>query len=114
MNRANFLPLVIPRVGFGPEDRSFLVSDKEELPHAMSIVRCSLNTNGQLQAASRIPKPVIHENRGTLSLRFGCEGEIQSEMHLANPDRLVLGYTRAMMGFLLFVECPEHIGLIGL
>jgi spermidine synthase len=35
-------------------------------------------------------------------------------MHLNQPDLLMLGHTRAMMGFLLFNKRPRHIGTIGL
>lgn len=41
-------------------------------------------------------------------------GMIQSEMHLADPDRLVLSYNRAMMCFVLFHPRPEHIVMVGL
>jgi spermidine synthase len=35
-------------------------------------------------------------------------------MDVRMPDRLVLGYTRTMVGFLLFNPQPDHIGMIGL
>jgi spermidine synthase len=35
-------------------------------------------------------------------------------MRVNAPDLLVLGYTKTVMGFLLFTERPEHIGMIGL
>ncbi len=59
-------------------------------------------------------RPFIYENNRTLSLHFGMGGAVQSKMCLAAPDFLVLGYTRMMMSFLLFIERPEHIGIIGL
>ncbi|AOW13872.1 hypothetical protein LPB72_01315 [Hydrogenophaga crassostreae] len=46
-------------------------------------------------------------------LRFGMT-DIQSAMDLRDPDRLVLGYTRLMMAFLLFQPQPQHILMIGL
>ena len=41
-------------------------------------------------------------------------GSVQSRMHVELPDFLMLGYTRTMMGFLLFNKRPRHIGTIGL
>src|SRR5258708_9707722 len=59
-------------------------------------------------------RPFIYEKDGTLSLHFGMGGEVQSIMRVDAPDLLVLGYTRTMMSFLLFIERPKHIGIIGL
>lgn len=39
---------------------------------------------------------------------------VQSKMRRDNPAELALGYTRAMMAFLLFVPRPRHIAMIGL
>ncbi len=39
---------------------------------------------------------------------------VQSAMHLDDPDRLSLAYTRMMMAFLLFNGSPERILLLGL
>jgi spermidine synthase len=47
------------------------------------------------------------------SLEF-TPGMIQSEMLLSQPDRLVLGYARAMMCFTLFKPRPRHIVMVGL
>jgi spermidine synthase len=41
-------------------------------------------------------------------------GNVQSEMLLSRPARLVLAYTRAMMCFALFVPRPRHIVMVGL
>jgi spermidine synthase len=41
-------------------------------------------------------------------------GNIQSEMLLSRPDHLLLAYTRALMGFALFVPRPRHIVMVGL
>ena len=57
--------------------------------------------------------PVVHEEKGELSLHFGFP-TIQSRMLKADPARLVLDYTRTMMGFLLFQPRPERIAMIGL
>ena len=58
-------------------------------------------------------KPFLHEYRGELSLHFEPE-TIQSRMQHHAPDELVLGYTRAMMSFLLFHPAPARIAMIGL
>ena len=59
-------------------------------------------------------KPFVYEDEdGTVSLHFEI-GSVQSRMHATSPDWLMLGYTRIMMGFLLFKSHPRHIGMIGL
>lgn len=55
----------------------------------------------------------LHSNSQTLSLSFESS-LIQSCMRLADPDELVLDYTRAMMSFLLLNPNPAHILMIGL
>jgi len=64
-------------------------------------------------AAVRTSAPFLRERNGTLSLHFETAG-VQSSMDVEAPNRLVLGYTRTMVGFLLFKERPRHIGMIGL
>lgn len=69
-----------------------------------------------LQAGSRSTpdgKPFLHEYRGALSLHFEPQA-IQSRMLRDAPDELVLGYTKAMMAFLLFHPAPARIAMIGL
>lgn len=66
---------------------------------------------GSLGAADG--KPFVHEFRGELSLHFEPQ-TIQSRMRRHAPDDLVLGYTRAMMAFLLFHPVPARIAMIGL
>src|SRR3546814_9122322 len=39
---------------------------------------------------------------------------VQSIMSIDDPDRLMLDYTRQMMGFLLFNPSPQTIEMIGL
>lgn len=57
--------------------------------------------------------PHLHENSQTLSLSF--EGRlIQSCMNRDKPTELVLDYTCAMMGALLFNPKPRHVLMIGL
>jgi spermidine synthase len=58
-------------------------------------------------------KPYLSERNGILALNF--DGlSVQSEMNLDDPDELVIGYTRAMMSFLLFEPSPRHVAMIGL
>lgn len=42
------------------------------------------------------------------------EVRVQSEMRLGAPDDLVLGYTRTLMGFLLYCPRPLRVAMIGL
>lgn len=58
-------------------------------------------------------KPLVSRHDDCLTLSFD-ELRVQSEMRLDAPDELVLGYTRTMMGFLLFNPRPSHIAMIGL
>lgn len=69
--------------------------------------------SSQLEMLSNAGKPAIFKNRDTLSLHFDVN-TLQSEMRIDNPDDLVLEYTQAMMGFLLFKPEPKRIGMIGL
>lgn len=57
--------------------------------------------------------PIVEEMDGLVSLSFDDQ-DLQSCMFRHAPDALALGYTRTMMGFLLFQEAPSHIGMIGL
>ena len=57
--------------------------------------------------------PQLVEAQGELSLHFGFP-TIQSRMLKADPERLVLDYTRTMMGFLLLQPDPRRIAMIGL
>ncbi|MDR3429206.1 polyamine aminopropyltransferase [Silvimonas sp.] len=59
------------------------------------------------------PQPFVREDNGTVSLHFDLSAT-QSSMRLVAPDHLDLGYTRTMMGCLLFNEQPRHVVLIGL
>lgn len=58
-------------------------------------------------------KPFLHEGDHDIMLYFDFSAT-QSHMRKADPDKLILGYTRTMMGFLLFQPKPERIGMIGL
>lgn len=58
-------------------------------------------------------KPFVYETLTTKALHFSiCE--IQSRMQSFRPLALDLDYTRTMMGFLLFNDRPDTIGMIGL
>jgi spermidine synthase len=57
--------------------------------------------------------PLIHEGDGEVSLHFNFP-TIQSRMRKAEPARLLLDYTRTMMGFLLLQPKPQRIAMIGL
>jgi spermidine synthase len=56
---------------------------------------------------------MVHTRGGRRTLEF-APGDVQSEMHLARPDALVLAYLRAMMCFALFAPRPRHIVMVGL
>lgn len=58
-------------------------------------------------------KPFILDEDGVLSLCFDITA-VQSQMNPAKPDSLTLGYTRTMMGCLLFNPKPKHITMLGL
>lgn len=58
-------------------------------------------------------KPLVLEFDGVVSLHFDL-AVIQSQMCVQEPDQLVLAYTRAMMGFLLFFDTPVDLCLVGL
>ena len=61
-----------------------------------------------------LPEVGISETDNIRSLHLGSE-TVQSSMNLDPPAELVLSYSRAMMGWLLFAEhAPEHITQIGL
>lgn len=64
-------------------------------------------------SGKRFDKPIVVETEHLVSLCFDGRG-LQSTMLRAAPDALALGYTRMMMGFLLFQPEPARVGLIGL
>ncbi len=57
--------------------------------------------------------PQVLETQHALSLHFDALAT-QSLMSRKDPDKLVLGYTRMMMGFLLLHPTPTRISMIGL
>ncbi|MEK6383081.1 MAG: fused MFS/spermidine synthase [Paraburkholderia tropica] len=58
-------------------------------------------------------KPFVLKTQHAVSLHFD-HFATQSCMSLRAPDRLALGYTRTMMGFLLLHPTPKDICMIGL
>ncbi|VWB34087.1 spermidine synthase [Burkholderia aenigmatica] len=64
-------------------------------------------------ATAHTDKPIVVETEHLVSLCFDGRG-MQSTMLRAAPNALALGYTRTMMGFLLFQPESARIGLIGL
>lgn len=57
--------------------------------------------------------PILSADGDGVSLRFD-DGTLHSRMLHADPVRLVLEYTRLVMGFLLFQPEPARIAMIGL
>jgi len=57
--------------------------------------------------------PYIVEDEEFKLLQF-AEWDIQSKMRKAAPNELVLSYTQAMMAFMLFVEAPRDVLIVGL
>jgi spermidine synthase len=55
----------------------------------------------------------VRERHGVRTLHLDSD-TVQSAMRVDRPDALELSYTRAMMGFLLFVPPPRRAVLIGL
>jgi len=71
---------------------------------------------GRIAAGLQEPKliqPFIFEHAGIRGL-LARWGFVQSAMILRDPVRLVLDYTQAMMGFLLFTPEPNSLEIIGL
>jgi spermidine synthase len=58
-------------------------------------------------------KAVLLKSWTTAELRF-AEGTAQSRMLRYAPDRLLIDYTRTMLGALLWVREPKDIGMVGL
>lgn len=66
-----------------------------------------------LAEANNDGTPQVLETQHALSLHFDALAT-QSFMSRKDPDKLVLGYTRTMMGFLLLHPSPARISMIGL
>jgi spermidine synthase len=59
-------------------------------------------------------KPFLIEDSTERSLEFGLAGGSQSAMRCAEPDELIVPYTREMMAFLLWRPNPRHVVVAGL
>jgi spermidine synthase len=57
--------------------------------------------------------PLVRTRGGRRTLEF-APGDVQSDMLLSDPTRLMLSYCRAIMCFVLFVPRPRHIVMVGL
>lgn len=66
---------------------------------------------------ARVPphlrKPFIRRRRTTIELQF-ARGTSQSRMLTREPDRLLIDYTRTMLGALVLAPRPRSIGIVGL
>ncbi|MEI7613110.1 MAG: transferase [Betaproteobacteria bacterium] len=80
----------------------------------MPLIFCdNTSMKSNLSPSLAAPHPLLREENGELSLHFNFP-TIQSRMLTADPQRLILDYTRTMMGFLLLLPKPGHIAMIGL
>lgn len=60
-----------------------------------------------------LPEVEVSEKDGIRSLHLGSE-TVQTSMKIKDPIELVLSYSRAMMGFMLFCSSPNQIVQVGL
>ncbi|WP_373974633.1 fused MFS/spermidine synthase [Chitinibacter sp. SCUT-21] len=58
-------------------------------------------------------KPFVYDEGDEVSLMFDLN-TVQSRMKRDQPNDLVLGYTRAMLGFVLLQDNTQQIGMIGM
>lgn len=65
------------------------------------------------EPSNRLARPFLLESSRSTSLHF-AGNEIQSRMWKHAPEALVLEYTQAMMGFVLFNLAPRRIAMVGL
>ncbi len=75
--------------------------------------RFELNAASPVEGSTPRSAPFIFEFGDIRSLLANW-GYVQSAMSISDPYRLVLQYTQAMMGFLLFNPSPKTIEIIGL
>ena len=68
---------------------------------------------GRADGAASSPRLIVKRDWRTLELRFKA-GTAQSRMSRWAPDRLVVDYTRTMLGALLLVPRPTTVGMVGL
>jgi len=77
-----------------------------------TLVGLSVSDFGRMVRESN-GAPFVFDDGDRRTLHFEAK-YVQSEMRLSAPDELVLSYTRAMMGFLLFKQKPRNILMVGL
>lgn len=70
---------------------------------------------GGLEDPTGLPLPParVLRRKGHVSLQFR-RGQTQSRMRSDAPDHLLVGYTRTMLGALLWQPRPARIGMVGL
>ncbi|GAB3093121.1 fused MFS/spermidine synthase [Lysobacter terrae] len=61
----------------------------------------------------RLRKPRVRARGKTIELQF-ARGVSQSQMVVRDPHRLLIDYTRTMLGALVFAPKPRLIGILGL
>ena len=64
--------------------------------------------------AGTYQKPFLIEDGAERTLEFSLVGGSQSAMRCADPDELIVAYTREMMAFLLLRPDPQHVVIAGL
>ncbi|WP_426175662.1 fused MFS/spermidine synthase [Massilia sp. TWR1-2-2] len=74
----------------------------------------ALPAQSSAQSPSSPPSPPLVRTLGDVRTLEFMPGNVQSEMRLSRPGRLMLAYSRAMMCFALFVPRPRHIVMVGL
>ena len=89
------------------------ISLSQLLPYHQRALVESFDDYEAFSPALRTSEPFLRERNGMLSLHFESAG-VQSLMDTEAPSRLMLGYTRTIMGFLHFNQRPKHIGMVGL
>ncbi|QLG86910.1 fused MFS/spermidine synthase [Chitinibacter bivalviorum] len=71
------------------------------------------DTFAAMLAETETGKPFVYDEGDEVSLMFDL-ATVQSRMKRTQPNELILGYTRAMLGFCLMQEYTHKIGMIGL
>lgn len=62
---------------------------------------------------THLRKPIVRRRGNTTELQF-ARGVSQSQMVTRDPDRLLIDYTRTMLGALVLAPRPRSIGMVGL
>jgi spermidine synthase len=73
----------------------------------------SLLPGGRSGGAPHLRKPFVRRHSATLELQF-VRGVSQSQMLTREPDRLLIDYTRTMLGALVLAPRPRIVGIVGL